>query len=108
MINLKGKLAKFHKEIINRLFKVNPLALNYSLDIPLHIKYPYSEFIWSVFSLIRTEYGPEKLRIRTLLTYPQVLVTRKRVLVFLIVFNSLHTTNIFVYPLKNIRKLLVF
>ena len=25
----------------------------------------YSKFFWSVFSRIRTEYGPEKLRIRT-------------------------------------------
>ena len=30
-------------------------------------KCPYSEFFWSVFSRIWIEYGPEKLRIRTLL-----------------------------------------
>ena len=30
----------------------------------LHEKRPYSEFFWSVFSRIQTEYGPEKLKIR--------------------------------------------
>ena len=49
--------------------------------LTLHEKCPYSEFFWSVFSHNRTEfeylsvlspnvekYGPEELRIRTLLT----------------------------------------
>ena len=31
-------------------------------------KCPYLEFFWPVFSRIRTEYGPEKLQIRKLLT----------------------------------------
>ena len=31
-------------------------------------KCPYSKFFWSVFFRIRTEYGPENLRIRTLFT----------------------------------------
>ena len=31
-------------------------------------KCPYSEFFWSIFSPIPTEYGPEKLVIRTLFT----------------------------------------
>ena len=31
-------------------------------------KCPYLEFFWYVFSRIRTEYGPEKLGIRTLFT----------------------------------------
>ena len=34
-------------------------------NITLREKRPYSEFFWSVFSHIRTEYRPEKLRIRT-------------------------------------------
>ena len=34
----------------------------------LREKCPYSKFFWSVFSHIRTEYGPEKLQIRTLFT----------------------------------------
>ena len=34
----------------------------------LREKCPYSEFSWSIFSLIRTEYGPGKLGIRTLFT----------------------------------------
>ena len=34
----------------------------------LREKCPYSEFFWSVFSYIRTEYGPGKLRIRTIST----------------------------------------
>ena len=33
---------------------------------PLREKCPYSEFFWSAFSRIRTEYGTEKLLIRTL------------------------------------------
>ena len=36
--------------------------------ISLREKCPYSEFFWFVFSHIWTEYGPEKLRIRTLFT----------------------------------------
>ena len=35
-------------------------------NLSLRKKFPYSEFFWSVFSLNRTEYIPEKLRIRTL------------------------------------------
>ena len=35
---------------------------------PLLEKCPYSEFFWSIFSRIRTEYGPEKRRIWTLFT----------------------------------------
>ena len=31
----------------------------------LREKRPYSEFFWSLFSRIVTEYGPKKLRIRT-------------------------------------------
>ena len=45
----------------------------FSRKMALPEKCPYSEFFWSVFSHIRTEfspnaekYGPEKLRIRTL------------------------------------------
>ena len=38
------------------------------LNLSLHKKSPYSEFFWSVFSRIRTEYGSEKLRTRTLFT----------------------------------------
>ena len=30
--------------------------------------YPYSEFLWSVFFRIWTEYGPDKLWIKTLFT----------------------------------------
>ena len=44
---------------------------NYSdlmINVSLRKKYPYSKFFWSVFSRIRTEYGPEKHRIRTLFT----------------------------------------
>ena len=33
----------------------------------LREKCPYLEFLWTVFSRIRTEYGPEKLRIGTVL-----------------------------------------
>ena len=29
--------------------------------VALREKYPYLELFWSVFSLIRTEYGPEQL-----------------------------------------------
>ena len=34
----------------------------------LYEKCPYSEFFWSVFSRIRTEYRPEKLRKRSFFT----------------------------------------
>ena len=34
----------------------------------LREKCPYSEFFWSTFSHIRTEYGAIKLRIRTIFT----------------------------------------
>ena len=34
----------------------------------MHEKCPYSEFFWSVFSPNAEKYGPEKLRIRTLIT----------------------------------------
>ena len=38
------------------------------LYISLCEKSSYSDFFWSVFFRIRTEYGPEKLRIRTFFT----------------------------------------
>ena len=57
------------------------LSAYFSLTFPLREKCPYSEFFWSVFSRIRTEYGeilgnagkygPEKLRIRTLFTFTE-------------------------------------
>ena len=34
----------------------------------LRVNCPNSEFFWSIFSRIRTEYGPEKFRIPTLFT----------------------------------------
>ena len=43
-------------------------ALNHLIPT-LREKCPYSKFFWSVFSRIRTEYGPEKPRIRTLFKY---------------------------------------
>ena len=39
----------------------------------LHKKCPYSELFWSVFSHIWTEYGPEKLQIRTLFTQGELI-----------------------------------
>ena len=45
-----------------RLLKIQ--LKNYYLSIlknTLRAKFPYSEFFWSVFSCIRTKYGPEKL-----------------------------------------------
>ena len=49
---------------------LNPLWANVSLFLPfvLREKNPYWEFFWSVLFRIRTEYGSEKLRIRTLFT----------------------------------------
>ena len=37
-------------------------------EVSLREKCPYLKFFWSIFSCIRTEYGPEKLEIRTLFT----------------------------------------
>ena len=47
--NSKGNTSTFAQNFITR-------------QLPLHEKCPYSEFIWSAFSCIRTEYG-EILRI---------------------------------------------
>ena len=44
------------------------IVLLESLSLKLREKCPYSEFFWPVFSRIRTEYGSEKLRTRTLST----------------------------------------
>ena len=46
----------------------NYLSLNFFTQPLLREKCPYSELPWSVLSHIRTEYGPEKPRIRTLFT----------------------------------------
>ena len=43
----------------------NPQMI-WSAQAALREKCSYLEFFWSAFSRIRTEYGPEKLRIRTL------------------------------------------
>ena len=45
----------------------NPQMI-WSAQAALREKCPYLEFFWSAFSRIRTEYGPEKRRIRTLFT----------------------------------------
>ena len=37
--------------------------------VPLRENWPYLEFFWSVFSPNARKYGPEKLRIQTLLTH---------------------------------------
>ena len=59
---------------------VLPLLVCSSMKISLGEKCPYLEFFWSVFSSIRTEYGPEKLRTRTLFTQRIIRtgVTRKK------------------------------
>ena len=47
--------------------------------LALRKKIPYSEFCLPVFSCIRTEYGPEKLRIQTLFTqcsFFKILITK--------------------------------
>ena len=43
-------------------------ALPWIKSLALSEKCTYSEFFWSLFSRNRTEYGPEKLRIRLLFT----------------------------------------
>ena len=43
-------------------------AYNQLIYVSLRDKCPYSEFFWSVFSRIRAQYEPQKLRIRTLFT----------------------------------------
>ena len=40
---------------------------------PLRGKYPYSEFFWSVFSLIRTEYGEMLVSLRKMLLKTDIL-----------------------------------
>ena len=50
------------------MFISKNIAFSYHIKnktLSLCERYPYSEFFWSVFSRIRTEYGPEKLRIYT-------------------------------------------
>ena len=44
------------------------MNISTTLPMPLREKSPYSEFFWSVFSHIRTEYGRKRLRIQTLFT----------------------------------------
>ena len=44
------------------------------VKLTLREKCPYLEFFWSVFSHIRTQYGPEKLRIRTPFTQSKTLL----------------------------------
>ena len=54
------------KSPIDAVFHV-PQLLNHLLNcLALREKCPYSELFWSLFFRIRTEYGPEQLRIRTL------------------------------------------
>ena len=48
------------------------------LNFTLREKCLYLELFWSVFSRIRTEYGPENLRIRSLFTQCQKLIERSR------------------------------
>ena len=53
-------------------YKIEPFVLHgnsFFMKLPLREKCLYSELFWSAFSRIRTEYGPEKLRIRTLFTH---------------------------------------
>ena len=52
----------FKFDFIRKLGSFNVLPITGTL----REKCPYSEFFWSVFSTIRTEYGPEKIQIRTL------------------------------------------
>ena len=47
---------------------IKQLSNNHLIKLSLREKCLYSEFFWSVFSHIRTQYGPEKLRLRTLST----------------------------------------
>ena len=43
-------------------------SIQFTYNLTLCKKSPYSEFFWYAFPHIRTKYGPEKLRIRTLFT----------------------------------------
>ena len=66
------KQCKFKVLFKTPILKMLLLKFCYTLlfmkDRPLSEKCPYLELFWSVFSRIRTEYGPEQLRIRTLFT----------------------------------------
>ena len=52
----------------SKLEKVDYYHFNVHSKLTLREKYPYYEFFWSVFSCIRSEYGPEKLQIRKFFT----------------------------------------
>ena len=63
---------RFSEQFVFRAFTRRSFV-THILCFTLCEKFPYSEFFWSVFSLIRTEYGKilpktEKLQIRTLFT----------------------------------------
>ena len=56
---------------------------------------PYSVFFWSVFSRIRTEYGPEKLRQLTIFAQ-----CRRKKLPFLdiVIQNTVNGVHMDIYP----------